>query len=135
MPSLSSHSEVSEIKPFLVQPASAAPARRGAIRRRPTREQGRALEMLAHAIEYLADSDLHGGTREYSRDVAHATAILMTRSRAVFAECREVVTIRRAAREALTRMFGRPALMLRPGSTGDFPPGPAGDLHPDSLAR
>ncbi len=66
------------------------------IRRRPTLEQGRALEMLGHAVEYLVDSGLYRGGQELSDELAVQT--LMRLSREVFAECAEVVPFRRRVR-------------------------------------
>ncbi|MDP9039771.1 MAG: hypothetical protein M3O02_10945 [Acidobacteriota bacterium] len=89
-----------------------------ASRRRATPLQGRALEMLGHAIEYLADSELHNGECLYSRDVAQAAGILAEQSRRVFAGCEEIVPLSARVRECLIRMFGRPELMLPPSSSG-----------------
>ena len=64
------------------------------VRRLPTGQQGRALEKLGHAIEYLVDSDLYlkpsNGERASttSRDRAETAQTLMRLSREVFAECR-----------------------------------------------
>ena len=55
-------------------------------RRRPNQQQGRALEMLGHAIEYLIDSRLYMVPDWHERE-QEAVQILMSRSRAVFAEC------------------------------------------------
>ena len=68
---------------------------RSPIRRRPTREQGRSLELLGHAIEYLVDSDLNGLAAIPSTEVSQAAQVLMRLSRQVFAECSEVVSLRR----------------------------------------
>jgi hypothetical protein len=73
------------------------PVRR-VIRRRPTMQQGRSLETLGHAIEYLVDSQLHGGSSAGSKNHADATQILMRLSREVFAECREIVPVRERLR-------------------------------------
>jgi len=58
-----------------------------------------ALEKLGHAIEYLVDSRLaiiHDLPDELTaRADAEATQILMRLSRAVFAECAEIVPLRR----------------------------------------
>ncbi len=62
------------------------------IRRRPTLRQGRALEMLAHALEYLVDSRLHRSETGVSDQLAVQT--LMRLNREVFAECAEVVPLR-----------------------------------------
>lgn len=54
------------------------------VRRRPTRAQGAALEMLGHAIEYLVDSN-------NSQADGGALHILMCASRRVFSECALIV--------------------------------------------
>ena len=61
------------------------------VRRRGNAEQGRALEMLGHAVEYLADSRLFLLEEVNQRDEDEAMQILMRMSRAVFSECPEVV--------------------------------------------
>ena len=71
--------------------------------RRGTAEQGRALEMLGHAVEYLVDSRLRLGTSEYSDELA--VQILMRLSREVFAECPEIVPLRTRAGNWLRRLF------------------------------
>jgi hypothetical protein len=60
------------------------------LRRRPTAQQGRSLELLGHAIEYLVDSQLCLNHAAHPNDQAEAAQILMRLSREVFAECREV---------------------------------------------
>ena len=69
-----------------------------AVRRRPTPEQGRALEMLGHAVEYVVDSRLYlpAGGAELSDELA--VQLLMRLSREVFAECAQVVPLRRRLR-------------------------------------
>ena len=69
------------------------------IRRRPTREQGRSLEILGHAIEYLIDSQLYAGKDSAAEAVVEAEQILMRLNREVFSECVEVAP--RAARLAI----------------------------------
>lgn len=61
------------------------------LRRRPTMSQGRALETLGHAIEYLIDSRLYGCADGSSKADGEAEQIMMRLSREVFTECREVV--------------------------------------------
>jgi hypothetical protein len=58
--------------------------------RRPTFHQGRALEILGHAIEYLADSALYDPHRSFD---GAAMNILRAASRDVFAECPEKITL------------------------------------------
>ncbi len=69
------------------------------LRRRPNKPQGRALEILGHAIEYLVDQQLHCGSEDVSATIplrifplqtgSAAIQILMRLSREVFAECPE----------------------------------------------
>ena len=82
------------------------------LRRRPSPQQGRGLEFLGHAIEYLIDSELHAAGPEASPAADHAVQILMRLSREVFSECREIVPVRKRITECLTRMFGRPPLIV-----------------------
>ena len=67
-------------------------------RRRGPLEQGRALEALGHAVEYLIDSRLFHLGDHNVRDEQEAAQILMRMSRAVFAECPEVESIRKRMR-------------------------------------
>jgi hypothetical protein len=71
------------------------------MRRRPTRTQGQALETLGHAVEYLIDSRLATSGPATSGEEA-AIQILMHSSRAVFAECDEIVPFQ----QKLRRWFG-----------------------------
>jgi hypothetical protein len=68
------------------------------IRRRGSLEQGRALETLGHAVEYLIDSRLFDGADHNQRDEHEAVQILMRLSRAVFAECPQVISVGRRLR-------------------------------------
>jgi hypothetical protein len=61
-------------------------------RRRSTREQGRALEILGHAVEYLVDSRLRLVPGTHSDELA--VQMLMRLNREVFAECAEVVSLK-----------------------------------------
>ncbi len=61
------------------------------IHRRPTISQGRALETLGHAIEYLVDSRMHRDQGLSSQADGEAEQVIMRLNRAVFAECAEVV--------------------------------------------
>ena len=75
------------------------PQRELTVRRRGSAVQGRALETLGHAVEYLADSRIHLLTRNAAagqrREAAEkdALGILMRASRSVFLSCPEVVTL------------------------------------------
>jgi hypothetical protein len=76
----------------LASPATSRSASH-ALRRRPTVDQGRAIEKLGHAIEYLVDSRLHrrsGPSPLDDWDDREAEQLLARLSRAIFAECREV---------------------------------------------
>jgi len=70
------------------------PSRGEAVRRRGSIQQGRALETLGHAVEYLVDSRLFQVEDDNQRAEQEAVQILMRASRAVFAECPEVVSLR-----------------------------------------
>ena len=61
------------------------------VRRRGSIQQGRALETLGHAVEYLADSQMFLLDEGTMRSNQEARKILMRCSRAVFLECPEVV--------------------------------------------
>lgn len=77
------------------------------VRRRGSQEQGRALESLGHAVEYLVDSGLFLRDERNQRDEHEAIQILMRLSRAVFAECPEVVPLRRRLEAWGERLTGR----------------------------
>jgi hypothetical protein len=57
--------------------------------------QGRALETIGHAIEYLVDSRMFMSGEPTSKADVEAARILMQASRTVFAECAEVVPLQR----------------------------------------
>ena len=77
--------------PNLVSPADHSLPSIRPLRRRPNPRQGRALETLAHAIEYLADMRLW---EEYTLPGdAEAMRLLMHCSRSVFNECATVVPL------------------------------------------
>lgn len=85
--------------PFIVpaNPARALPpvARPSYVRRRGTLAQGQALETLGHAVEYLIDSGMFHQDAIDTRANQEAVQILMRLSRLVFAECPEVIPVRR----------------------------------------
>ena len=72
--------------------ASAAPvARVRTHRRRITPQAGRALDLLAHAIEYLTDEFVHQGLTFSARnEQLEAVQMLMALNRQVYFECPEV---------------------------------------------
>lgn len=62
-------------------------------RRRITPQAGRALEILGHAIEYLADEFVaHGEHLSGSEAQIQAIQLLMSLNRAIYFECPEVPT-------------------------------------------
>lgn len=63
------------------------------VRRRANRQQGRALEILGHAVEYLVDSRMFDSEEPTTPADAEALQILMLLSRQVFAECAEVIPL------------------------------------------
>ena len=89
-----------ECQPALSQTLPAA-----ASRRRGTLAQGRALETLGHAVEYLVDSRLFHSGDHNQEDEQEAVQILMRMSRAVFAECLEVISLNRRFRRWVADRF------------------------------
>jgi len=65
---------------------------RRVIRRRPTYCQGRALEILGHAIEYLVDSRIYDSS-PFGVD-KEAVKILTRVNLDIFEECQEVIPLR-----------------------------------------
>lgn len=57
------------------------------VRRQGNVEQGKALEVLGHAVEYLVDSQMFRSGAIDTQDDSEATSILMRLSREVFNEC------------------------------------------------
>ncbi len=82
---------------FLLQAASpgvSAYPLHASRRRRIDRDSGRALEILAHAIEYLADEYVHhGGQLKGSDSEVQAMQLLMAANRGIYAACPEVPTL------------------------------------------
>jgi len=75
-------------------------------RRRISPEAGRALEILAHAIEYLTDEFVHQGI-DFSaqNEQLEAVQILMALNRQVYFECPEVPTFGERCRRLLHLHF------------------------------
>jgi len=89
--------------PFAPKPSRQRQFNRPAEPRRPSPTQGRALEILNHAIEYLVDSRLDE-TWNTPTD-AEAVHILMACSRAVFMDCEVILSWpQRLQRAALRRL-------------------------------
>lgn len=79
--------------------------------RRPIKEQGQALVILGHAIEYLIDSYVVFASLDDSRGDVDAIATLMRLNREVFAECAEVIPWRERMKVSWSLRFKRkPAL-------------------------
>lgn len=76
------------------QPLQPRPRPGAAVRRRPNMQQGRALEVIGHGIEYLVDSRLFITSGLDERAEQEAIQIMMRASRAVFADCTEVIPLR-----------------------------------------
>jgi hypothetical protein len=75
-------------------------------RRRIDRESGRALEILGHAIEYLADEYVHhGGQLSGSDGEVQAMQLLMAVNREIYAACPEIPTFEQHCAAFLRRLF------------------------------
>jgi hypothetical protein len=71
-------------------------------RRQITPQAGRALEILGHAIEYLADEWVHeGGPLSAGNDRVMAVQLLMGLNRQVYFECPEALTLGERFRQIL----------------------------------
>ncbi len=83
--------------------ASAIPvARVRTHRRRITPQAGHALELLAHAIEYLTDEFVHQGlTFSAKNEQLEAVQMLMALNRQVYFECPEVPSLSERCRALL----------------------------------
>lgn len=78
---------------------------KGIIRRRPSPPQGKALEKLGHAVEYLVDSRMVLIHEPSTRADAEALDILMRLSRRVFSECEEVIPVGRRLKIWVSEAF------------------------------
>jgi hypothetical protein len=79
------------------------------IRRRATQQQGRGLEILGHAVEYLVDSRMFVIDQPSTRADAEAVQLLMLLSRQVFAECAQVPQPARRLRHWIADRLNTPA--------------------------
>jgi hypothetical protein len=79
-------------------------------RRRPTFQQGRALEIVGHAIEYLVDMALFDPQCACETE---ALSILTTASLEIFAECSEVVPISTSLLTWLKRLVSKTRVVSR----------------------
>lgn len=76
-------------------------------RRRITQQAGRALEILGHAIEYLADEFVeHGGDLSGDDSQVQAMQILMSLNRAIYYDCPEIPTFGERCAAFLRRFRG-----------------------------
>jgi hypothetical protein len=84
-------------------PASPVPV---SCRRRIDRESGRALEILSHAIEYLADEYVHhGGQLKGSDGQVQAMQLLMAANRRIYTACPQVPTLEERCIAFLRRIW------------------------------
>jgi hypothetical protein len=74
------------------------------IRRRPSPQQGRALEILGHSIEYLVDSYIAIASSDGNKDDVEAAEILMKLNLQIFNECPEIVSVFERLRNSLRRL-------------------------------
>ena len=82
--------------------AKAAPAAGRVKRRRIDPETGRALVVLGHAIEYLADEFVHeGGSLTANKGQIDAIQLLMAVNRRIYMACPEVPTFSQWLRSLL----------------------------------
>lgn len=105
------------------EPQLAAPpprtVRGPSIRRRGSLEQGRALESLGHAVEYLMDCGMFQRDKVDNEANQAAIQILMRLSRAVFLECPEILPLGRRLAQWSNRAVDR---ALRRHSQPTVPP-------------
>ena len=107
-----SHAELTFGQATFAQPASTPqPAARSArptyVRRRGSSEQGRALETLGHAVEYLVDTRMRFNDLQAAAGERDAIELLMRLNRAVFSECPEVVPLSRRLRQWFAMRLSR----------------------------
>jgi hypothetical protein len=75
-------------------------------RRRIDPASGRALEILAHAIEYLADEYVHhGGQLKGSDGQVQAMQLLMAANRSIYIACPEIPTLEQRCVGLLRRLW------------------------------
>jgi hypothetical protein len=104
-PFLVPRSSVSQNR-IIPMPARTAAATSRIVRRRPDRQQGQALEILGHALEYLVDSRMYLSKEPKTRADAEAIHILSRCSREVFATCPEVVSLRQRVKSWVSAHLG-----------------------------
>jgi hypothetical protein len=75
-------------------------------KRRIDRESGRALEILAHAIEYLADEYVHHGGHFKANDgEIQAMQLLMAANRSIYTACPVIPTFEERCTSFLRRLW------------------------------
>jgi len=117
MSTLTVSTPVSEEWPIAAEPGHTMPradVRSAApVRRRPSREQGMALEKLGHAIEYLIDSSMSqcgkGMVADPRSPEFQAVRIMMQLNCEVFADCEPVLPLR----ERILGSFGLGRRMIK----------------------
>ena len=92
-----------DIPPFCKSLPPLADRRCDEVRLKPDMTQGRALEALGHALEYLSDSAY--GDRVALPAISEAVKILAEKSRAVFAECPEIIPLTKRIRRRFTTLW------------------------------
>lgn len=87
---------------FSISASASAVPRVRAHRRRITQQAGRALDLLAHAIEYLTDEFVQEGLTFSARnEQLEAVQMLMALNRQVYFECPEVPSFSERCRTLL----------------------------------
>ena len=94
-----SHAQLTFAQPPSIPHSEVRRARPACVRRRASYEQGRALETLGHAVEYLVDSRLRFDDPQAAAGERDAIELLIRLNRAVFSECPEVVPVGRRVRQ------------------------------------
>ena len=94
-----SHAELAFSRSTTISQPDVRQARPAYVRRRGSAEQGRALETLGHAVEYLVDSRMRFNDPLAAAGERDAIEILMRLNRAVFSECPEIIPMGRRLRQ------------------------------------
>jgi hypothetical protein len=99
--------------PFCVEPfhKGLVADSRKFVRRRITRDAGRGLEKLGHALEYLIDEFVHDGCR-FDEDNGRLQAIqlLASLNRQIYFECGIEPSLRERVHAVFRRLFHQPSL-------------------------
>lgn len=100
-------------------PASQQTGRVPAPRRRPSPQQGIALEILGHAIEYLVDTNFYHQRAE-NPDVQDALTILKQSSREIFVAAPALLPARTRAAQWLRSRLHTPAVATDPANSAQL---------------